>query len=61
MECSKGSIVKELEHEVKTLEKAREWWPDCDGTPITIRQLKAGNGRLRIEVYRDGKQVYVRG
>ncbi len=64
MECSRCSVVSESSHEVKTLDKAKEWF-SCsqeNHLPVTINQFKARNGRLRIEVYdKDGSLLHCRG
>ena len=61
MECPRGSVVSESEHKVTTLDKAREWWPECKSVPIVINQRKASNGRLMISVYRSGQLMFRRG
>ena len=64
MECPKGSICKELEHKVKTLDKAIDWFDGCttDHLPIRIRQITADNGRVMIKIFdRFDNLIHTRG
>lgn len=64
MICPRGSECTESTHEVKTLPKAREWFPGAEEKhlPITVNQSKAYNGRIMaIITDRHGAVVYRRG
>lgn len=64
MECPKGSICKETQHEVKTLKAAQEWLGRVteEMLPIRVNQLTASDGRVQISI-RDcnGKLIHMRG
>ena len=53
MDCPRGSVCTETEHEVKTLRKAQEWLPGCDEgmLPIIVNQVISSNGRQVITIY----------
>lgn len=59
MECPRGSMCTESDHEVITMSKAREWFPDVrkDQMPIRINQLKSSDGRLQITIYSNAGQI----
>lgn len=64
MECPRGSVCSESTHEVKTLDKALEWYPSALAIhlPITVNTHKAQGGRLLIKVYSiDGLLLHKRG
>lgn len=64
MECPKGSTCTESSHEVKTLDKALEWYPGCDETdlPIRIEQRKGAGGRIFARIYNVNNHIiYKRG
>jgi len=64
MQCPKGSEVKTSEHQIKTIEKAREWFAGVQkyDLPITVRKDTARNGRCMITVYDNvGKKIHSRG
>ena len=56
-------MCKQSTHEVKTLDKAREWYPEvAEGQlPIHVEQMTASNGRVRVVVSSDGVVVHSRG
>ncbi len=53
MQCPRGSECKESTHEVKTLEKAKEWHEGVTDKdlPITVQQFTASNGRVMVKVF----------
>lgn len=64
MECPKGSMCTESNHEVKGLATAMEWWPSVTESdlPIRVKQLTAANGRVHIEVRdKSGRLRHMRG
>lgn len=64
MICPKGSECRESVHEVRTLDKAREWFPGVteDQLPLLVNQHKSSDGRLYISVYsKDRRLIYKRG
>jgi len=64
MDCPKGSILRESEHDVKTIKSAKEWFSDIeeDQMPIKVRQYTAKNGRCMIKVFDNkNKLVHQRG
>lgn len=64
MDCPKGSILKETQHEVKTLDTAKEWFAGVQNydLPIRITQRTAENGRCMITVFdNNGKKIHQRG
>ena len=64
MICDRGSDVTETEHEVKTLNKAKEWYAGVTEIqlPVTIRQYTSRSGRCMIKVFDvNKKQIHQRG
>lgn len=64
MECPLGSVCRESEHRVTTIEKAQEWFKRAEEKqmPITVQQIKASNGRLIIKIYSaSGELIHSRG
>ena len=64
MECPRGSKCTDSVHEVTTIKKAVEWWPDAheDDLPIKIHQYTASNGRLTYKIFaNNGDQVFSKG
>jgi hypothetical protein len=64
MECPKGEVCSESNHEVKTLDGAREWYPSVNkpDLPVKVRKFKGAGGRLRIMVFAvNGKLIHSRG
>ena len=59
MECPKGSMCTEGVHEVITIKKGLEWFPDIVSSdlPIRIHQYKASNGRLTYKVFNSDNQI----
>lgn len=60
----RGEEVKESEHSVGSIGKAKYWWEGCKGDqlPIRVRQYKATNGRVRIEIFDcGGHRIHTRG
>lgn len=53
MECPRGSMCTESSHEVKTLDKAREWCSHVEEhhLPITVYSSTSANGRLHARIY----------
>jgi len=57
-------MCTESTHEVTTIKKAVEWWPDAheDDLPIKVHQYTASNGRLTYKIFNSrGEQVYGKG
>lgn len=63
MECPRGSTCTESTHEVKTIDKALEWFDQCHESdlPITINTFKSSNGRMRVKIYSKNQLIYKRG
>ncbi len=63
MQCPRGSSCTETNHDIKTLKAAQEWFSEVteDQLPITVNQVRAANGRLRVMVYSAGKLINERG
>jgi len=64
MECPKGSECKESSHQVKTAQKATEWFDGVteNDLPLTIRQVTSSDGRVMIKVYdRNQNLIHKRG
>lgn len=64
MECQRGSICTESTHEVKTMQKAQEWYQDVKESdlPITVYSSASSNGRLYARIYGvKGNLIHVRG
>ena len=64
MECPKGGLISETEHQVKTIAKAVEWFAGAKESdlPIKIRQFTAKGGRCMIKVSdKNGKLIHQRG
>lgn len=64
MEDPKGGPLTEQTHQVKTMNKAIEWFPlvSCKDLPITVEQKVATNGRIHIKVFdRYGKLIHTKG
>ena len=60
----KGDEVREGEHEVKSIGKAKYWWIGCEEhhLPVRVRQYKALDGRVRIEIFDcGGRRLHTRG
>ncbi|PCJ26509.1 MAG: hypothetical protein COA94_05215 [Rickettsiales bacterium] len=63
MECNRGSVCKESDHQVKTLEKAVEWFygVELEHLPIRVNQVTAHNGRVQITIFDcDGVPIHKR-
>jgi len=64
MECPNGSECKESSHQVKTMNKAIEWFTGVkeNDLPIVISQAKALNGRIRVLIYNANDElIYKKG
>ena len=64
MQCPRGSTVTESTHLVKTIEKAKEWYPltKDDHLPIKIEQYTASNYRVMVKIWdKNGNFIYARG
>ena len=59
MDCPRGSICTESTHEVKTIDKAREWLDSAkdEHLPLTINQWKGEGGRIRVKIYDRDKNI----
>ena len=53
MECPKGSACVDSTHEVKTINRAIDWYELVTESdlPIKVIQNKSGDGRVMIKVY----------
>jgi len=53
MECPRGSYCRESTHQVKTMDKALEWYPEAleSHLPITVTSQVASDGRRHVKVH----------
>lgn len=64
IEDPRGGEMVEATHIVKTLAKAREWYPRAipSELPITVEQHKTRRGRVHVRIYAaSGKLVRIKG
>jgi hypothetical protein len=64
MECDRGSVCKEQSHTVKTIDKAREWFPDAEiiDLPLRIEQRISSSGRIYARFFnKAGKLIGTKG
>ena len=64
MECERGSNCKEQSHTVKTIDKAREWFPGAEiiDLPLRIDQRISSSGRIYARFFdKDGELIGIKG
>lgn len=64
MQDPKGGQLQQSEHQVKTLNKAKEWWVGTSeqDLPITVHKTVTSNGRMAyIVTNKDHKIICRRG
>ncbi len=59
MECPRGMMCTESDHQVKTLAKAQEWSSLVKPIhlPITVNQNKGAGGRIMVRIYGSNGQL----